>query len=106
MPVLVINAFSANMLSPEGATVAFDPLTLEQARAMAQGATSAVGHAETASVFGAVLGMDLPMNRATVALSPGQRCLLGQYVGPRLPEGATSLPPGASIRWMQVAVVR
>ena len=99
-----LNAFSANMLAEFPATIRFEELTLERAKTLALGTISAVGHADTAAVFSAVLGVCVPVNRATVALKAGERALLGQYSGPRLPEGATSLPEGATIKWLLVSV--
>ena len=63
-----------------------------------------VGHADTAAVFSSVLGVEIPCNRATVALKEGDVALVGQYSGPRLPEGATALPEGAAIKWVVVGV--
>jgi hypothetical protein len=68
------------------------------------GIQSAVGHADTAKVFSSVLGTDVPMARVTVSLEAGDRILVGQYSGPRLPEGATSLPQGASLKWAVVTI--
>ena len=39
-----------------------------------------------------------------VALKEGDVALVGQYSGPRLPEGATTLLEGATIKWMVVVV--
>jgi hypothetical protein len=62
--------------------------------------TSAVGHADTAMVFSNELGLPILPNRVSVKLyDPETRVLVGQYVGPRLPEGATRLPDGATIEW-------
>lgn len=63
---------------------------------------SAVGHADTAAVFAAVLGRPVAVNRATIKLEKGHCLLVGQYIGPRLPEGATTLPEGATIEWWVV----
>ena len=101
----LVNAFSAGMLPAEGAVAVFAPLDQAQARAEAVGATSAVGHADTLRLFNAALGIEFPLARVSVALTRGDRLILGQYSGPRLPEGATSLPAGASIRWMLVTVL-
>jgi len=60
---------------------------------------SAVGHESTAAVFASVLGMDIPYNRETVKLKDGDFAIIGQYIGPRLEEGATELPEGAAIQW-------
>lgn len=65
---------------------------------------SAVGHSDTAVVFASVLGHPVATNRATVSLVPGDAIIVGQYSGPRLPEGATTLPEGATIKWALVSV--
>jgi hypothetical protein len=101
---MILNAFSANMLAGFPASVAFAELSLEEARARAADLASAVGHADTAAVFTATLGVSVPANRANVVLNKGDVALLGQYRGPRLPEGATALPEGATIQWLLVTV--
>lgn len=65
---------------------------------------SAVGHASTAAVFSDALGVTIPANRLTVQVQPGDLLIIGQYSGPRLEEGATTLPEGATIRWFSVEV--
>jgi hypothetical protein len=118
----LVNAFSAGMLPADGAGVDFHPLTDRPetriseakpaseeagdllARWAMEGWTSAVGHADVAAIFAAELGHKVPLNRATVSLHEGDECLLGQYVGPRLPEGCAGLPPGSTIRWIRVSV--
>lgn len=101
---LLLNAFSAGMLPRGSHIVIFSDITADEARALAETAVSAVGHADTAAVFGAVLGAPVPMNRVTAKLPSGSWALLGQYSGPRLAEGAKALPEGAEIRWMLVTV--
>ena len=102
--MIITNAFSLNMLALPVSTATFRHLTVEEATALAAGASSAVGHADTAAVFSSVLGVTVPMNRATVTLTVGDQALVGQYSGPRLAEGTTTLPEGASIRWVLVTV--
>ena len=102
----ILNAFSANMLASFPVSVDFEEISLERAKTLALGTISAVGHADTAAVFSSVLGVSVPVNKATVALKAGERALLGQYSGPRLPEGATSLPEGAAIKWLLVHTVQ
>lgn len=63
---------------------------------------SGVGHADTAKIFSGILGTEVPINRVSVDLSGLDLLLVGQYSGPRLPEGTTELPEGASIRWFTV----
>jgi hypothetical protein len=71
-------------------------------------AISAIGHADVAEVLNNLLGLGgelrYKMNRISVALEPGDILVVGQYVGPRLPEGTTTLPEGAKIEWYLVCV--
>lgn len=103
--MFLLNAFSLNMLAGN-ADVHVRQVSLKTARNLARDAVSAVGHADTASVFADVLGTDVPCNRVSVTLRHGDTALVGQYSGPRLAEGATSLPEGAAIKWMIVGVSR
>jgi|SRR6056297_551254 len=103
--MMLLNAFSFNMISSFPATVKVKETSLDEAKALlAAGFESAVGHADTANVFGNVLGMEVPANRTTIALEKGDVVLVGQYRGPRLAEGTTSLPDGATIQWLCVEV--
>ena len=117
--MLVLNAFSASMLDLEPApaptgdllraacpvNVTFKVITEQQASALlANGFVSAVGHADTANLFSNTLGVDIRPNRVSVRLRSGEQALLGQYSGPRLPEGTLVLPEGAKITWIKVEV--
>ena len=101
--MFLLNAFSLNMIGGN-ADIIVREISQKVAAILAATCTSAVGHADTAAVFSAVLGVEIPCNRVTVALKEGDVALVGQYSGPRLPEGATSLPEGATIKWLVVAV--
>ena len=101
--MFILNAFSLNMLVGN-ADIVVREVSLETARNLAKVCTSAVGHADTAAVFADVLGVPVACNRVSVTLRHGDTALVGQYSGPRLPEGATSLPEGATIKWMIVGV--
>ena len=101
--MFILNAFSLNMLVGN-ADVVVREVSQKVAAILADACVSAVGHADTAAVFSHVLGVEIPCNRATVALKDGDVALVGQYSGPRLPEGATSLPEGAAIKWLVVGV--
>lgn len=104
--MLVLNAFSLNMLAAVPADISIVELEATTVNAILNeaGVESAVGHDTTAAVFSAALGLEIPYNRATVTLSPGSVVIVGQYSGPRLVEGTTELPEGATIKWLQVAV--
>ena len=101
MKTILCNAFSINMLA-DSANVAFSRID-EPAKYLNGGFLSAVGHDDTARVFASELGLDVPTNRATVALDDETILVVGQYKGPRLTEGATKLPDGAVIEWWLVA---
>ena len=101
--MFILNAFSLNMIVGN-ADVVVREISRAMAACLAADCTSAVGHADTAAVFSSVLGVEIPCNRATVALKDGDVALVGQYSGPRLAEGATGLPEGATIKWLVVGV--
>lgn len=120
MVVYICNALSLSMLDREAQRGALDSLSLkEQVQARtpmplsaaeaikyiadwtSAGAdvVSAVGHADTAAILGGILGRKIAVNRVSVKLNAYSRAVIGQYVGPRLPEGTTTLPEGAAIEW-------
>ena len=100
----ILNAFSLNMVVAFPANIIVREVVESMAQGLAVGTPSGVGHADTAAVFSSVLGTTVAMNRATVALTAGDEVLVGQYVGPRLAEGTTTLPEGATIKWLVVSV--
>ena len=107
--VIIANAFSLNMLDLEvGITdlqiCPASPDVIRQEIEEEGGFTSVVGHADTAAIFSSILGMDVPCNRATFMLGEDHVLFVGQYKGPRLPEGATSLPEGARVAWAMVTI--
>jgi len=106
--MFIASAFSLNMLAVLNASISVRPLEIEDVQDFqaAEGLESVVGHADTAVVFSDVLGFDVPCNRVTLALVPGDRLIVGQYRGPRLEAGATTLPEGAAIEWALVTIGR
>ncbi len=101
------NAFSLSMVPPS-CNVAVRPLSLPRAaellwEAQAQSRLiSVIGHRETSDIVSGLIGHPLKSERYSVALRPCDEMLVAQYLGPRLPEGATSLPEGAKIEWRHV----
>jgi len=63
---------------------------------------SCIGHADTANVLSTLLQREIPCNRVTVQLKQNEKCIIAQYRGPRLPEGAISLPEGSKIEFFLV----
>ncbi|MEM4206792.1 MAG: DUF1874 domain-containing protein [Nitrososphaerota archaeon] len=100
----LVNAFSLNMLAKEDCVLRIQPLSKEEVVRLAADAVSAVGHQDTAAIFAAELGVPVQCDRRTVTLNQGDQAIVGQYIGPRLPEGTTTLPEGAQIAWRLVEV--
>lgn len=104
--MLLANAFSLNMLPlTQPLSARMTPLTLEEARAIfaAECLESAVGHATTAAILSQLLDREVPVARQTITFPDhGGALVVAQYTGPRLPEGATTLPDGAQITWVLV----
>lgn len=100
MTTYLSNAFSMNMVSVED-------FTLIRARKVSptdvpQNAISAIGHADTARIVSGILGYEVPANRMNVSLEKDDVLFVAQYKGPRLPEGATQLPEGATLEFLEI----
>lgn len=109
--IYLANAFSLSMLPALPASenplhLVILPATADYVAARLEDTEwqSAVGHAQTAELFTTELGVEVPVNRISVALTSTDRLFVGQYMGPRLPEGTTSLPEGAEIRWFKIGL--
>ena len=101
--MLLLNAFSPNMLSIEDSMlVRFTKMSEVTAIELfhREPIESAVGHKATAKILTQKLGQEVRFNRATVRLGPGSKAVLAQYKGPRLDEGITELPDGARIEFL------
>jgi hypothetical protein len=90
----LLNSFSVQMLAEFPATAIFTEIPKPDLSS----AESFIGHADTAAVLG------VPMNRANVSLKRGDRAIIAQLTGGRLPEGATTLPAGFSFKWISVEI--
>lgn len=104
--MFLCNAFSLGMLESLNVDIAVRPVEAQDVRDFheREGLISAVGHENTAVLFGGLLGFEVGCNRASLSLKPGDRLIVGQYRGPRLPEGATELPEGATVEWALVVI--
>ena len=109
MAKIISNAFSFNMVDWEGqaglpVTVNAREMDLKEFKEELEkgGWESSVGHADIARVLSEMTGVEIPVNRRNDTLKDGDFVFVAQYTGPRLPEGATSLPEGAKIRFIRV----
>lgn len=104
----LLNAFTPAMLANLPGTVTFEPIEPAVAIGIAaQGLESCVGHPGAAELYEAKLGVPVPMNRVNTRLALGEVALLGQYMGPRLPEGKALTREefeAAPMKWMLVKV--
>ena len=107
------NAFSISMImemiwEDKGDNFAGLPLSFKEIQpdAIPADLYSVVGHPDTARVLSGILGHDVPFNRETYKVQPGDVLYVAQYSGPRLPEGATQLPEGSNIRFYKVEEVQ
>jgi hypothetical protein len=104
MTVYIGNAFSLSMLDRDGQRRFPQPVTLAYARlVVGRRFVSCVGHEETAELITQALGLEMGdkvrPNRVGVKLTDDDTLVVAQYIGPRLPEGATKLPDGARFEW-------
>jgi len=87
------NAFSLNMLGalpPEGLNLRVRPISLEEVKEILRSVsftfTSAVGHESTARILTTLLGVEVPLNRVAISLSPSDKLIVFQ-IKMRLEEG-------------------
>ena len=104
------NAFSLNMLNTEVEThvLLTKRISKEEAKELLkEGFENYIGHKDIANVVSNELGLPVEMNekRPNLLLNPEDVVVIAQYIGPRLPEGATELPPNARIEHFTVQII-
>lgn len=114
--IYICNSFSLSMLdawrledaesmTQISVTPVENPRTwLAEAEELHGKAVSAVGHADTAALFSDILCRSIEFNRVSIKLDESTELLVGQLCGPRPPEGSTTLPEGATIKWLAVTI--
>ena len=100
----ILNAFSLNMVDYENYSINVEEVSLNQAKKLVIGATSAIGHYNTANVISNKLKYKIEQNRISVELKRDDKVLVAQYKGSRLEEGATQLPKKSIIKWLVITV--
>ncbi len=104
--VIISNAFSINMIELKEQQIKFTPVEVSEIKdLLANGFESSVGHVDTANLFSNILGVEVIANRRNDKIDNDTVLIVGQYTGPRLPEGVTSLPEGAVINWWRVEIL-
>ena len=103
MTTYISNSFALSMI-PDGAIIRTKVVNLPLIARKLSNPRSVVGHADTARVFSSLLGIPIAHNRETISLTPTDRLYVGQLIGGRLPEGATTLPEGFQIKWICVSI--
>ena len=100
----VLNAFSFQMVGAAG-HLEWETIPSEAASQLLrkEGVDSYIGHVDTAAVVSNELDVEVPFARRFATLSPGERALIAQVKGGRLPEGATSLPEGMRVEFLLVS---
>ena len=103
------NAFSLNMPDTDIRirVLVTKRISKEEAKELLKdGFENYIGHKDIANVVSNDLGIAVEMNekRPNLVLQPGDLVVVAQYIGPRLPEGATELPPNARIEYFTVKI--
>ncbi len=121
--MFLTNAFSLNMLVQPSIRLQFEEISLDDAtleilisRQRGEEIVNAIGHGDTDSVVRSLFHRSytegenptIPIGRRISVAWPldtdtDATMLVAQYRGPRLPEGATSLPEGAEIVWWRIS---
>ena len=84
------NAFSLSMLPmSEEVTIRFKKVGVEEVKALLSngGVISAIGHPSTASALSKILGVNVPTNRVSITLQPGDTLIVFQLAVGRLAPG-------------------
>lgn len=96
----LLNAIPGSLVPKSGMILRVVPVWPNRVREAVQSGRcqSAIGHADTAAIISKMVEAEVPMARVNVPeLQDGDKHLLALYRGPRLPEGATTLPEEANL---------
>ena len=107
MKNILANAFSLQMINlNEMNMIGTEPITLDEVKSyLKNGFTSAIGHQDTANVLSELLGVSVEFNRCNIFLDKDTNLIVAQVIGGRLPEGATTLPDGVSIKFIKIRLL-
>ena len=105
MSKYIVNAISGNMFDlSKDFDLCWKPLSLNDVKKLLKKGDwkSVLGHDDIANLLSEMTGYHLEKNRVNNTLEFGDSAILAQYKGPRLEEGATKLPKGATIQFALV----
>jgi len=101
MPIYIANAFALSMLPTYTTNV-----EVREVNALpTEDYVSVIGHDSLIPILEGITGHTYPVKRISVKLTDTDTLYVAQYTGPRLPEGATELPEGASLVFLRVRVI-
>lgn len=95
--MFLLNAFSLQMVSASNYNVSVKEIETPSAEEL-KGMDSAIGHPDTAAVLG------VQCNRISITLKHGDKAVVAQLQGGRLPEGATTLPEGFFFKFLEIRI--
>jgi len=99
----LVNSFSLNMLEQLPCNLRIEEVFEATKIVKCVKVENCIGHADTDRIVRRILGNCIPPGkRETIQVALNETVLLAQYIGQRLPEGATELPEGAEIRFFAV----
>lgn len=104
--MILLNAFSLNMVKVKECSIKMREISLLSAKEiLSESVKSYVGHSDTCGILSSLLGVEVVFNRSTFYFdSDNSDAIVAQYNGPRLPEGSTELPEGASFKFFMIKV--
>lgn len=100
--MILTNAFSLQMLTNIPATITVEEVV--PSKEMLESCDNSLGHKDICDLLNGMFGTSLAPNRKSDKLSDGDTVLVAQYIGSRLPEGAITLPEGATLKFLKVTV--
>lgn len=101
--MVISNALSLQMFDlTKAGKLSWRPITVDEAKA--QELESAVGHEDTARILSGMLDKEIKFNRVSNRFESGDKFIVAQVIGGRLPAGATTLPEGTKMVLLEIEV--